>query len=228
MSTNTLTHDEVCAIAGRNFHYLKQKHRDHLRYKLQQNTSDDYAQEAVSNVIIAMLSRHFDGLLSFESEAKVNGYVLQGARFNYRTSQINGTKKTKPTAEERDQELFELEGNQRHGIWNPRLKPVAVSLDMIAEVAANDDHRDETDQDLRDAYYSELWSKLFTYLDDCIGDDVFTFAEVNTYKQYILNSWTMKRLVQESDFKKAFVYDAVKRIKDHLKTVHWFISNPND
>ncbi|WP_149867182.1 hypothetical protein [Solirubrum puertoriconensis] len=106
------------------------------------------------------------------------------------------------------------------------IRTSVVSLDNLEDADthpafAAQEPRDETDQDLTDAYYSELYQKLFNYLDDCVQDNIFKLEEVNLYKTYVLDNLTMKQLVAQSEFKQTFVYTAIKRIKTHLKTVDW-------
>ncbi|WP_216689027.1 hypothetical protein [Hymenobacter siberiensis] len=218
--TSHLTDAQLRRAIGNNYDLLLDKVQNGIRFKLRITLRRDEVMDLVNEVVANMLERHDRGLVSFESEGKMIGYVLFGAWCNYRTQAGKISNKAKAKRKTKDPEWLE-EG--QHRITRSKAQTVDVYdyADKLADVSS--DH-DRTDQDLTDAYYAELWGKLFDYLDDCVADGFFKFDEVSLYKSFILNQWSMKELIAQSDYKRSYVQKAVTKVREHIKTVDWYLT----
>lgn len=228
----SLLYDVVAPFIGENLLFFRAKVRDGVKFKLRVTLSDDEADELVMDVVFKLLDRLVAGKVAFTSTAKVTGYILFGAWCNYRSSKVKSKSKKKPVPLADWME----EGSQktvvnRTGFATGRTLYLEECFATGTSASAEQhviDHlgtttRAATDQDLTDSYYADLYQKLFDYLDDSVADGEFRFDEASIFKQYVLNNWTMKTLVEQSDFKRSYVFAAVKKVKTHLKGVCWFI-----
>ncbi|KUG07434.1 hypothetical protein ASU33_13860 [Solirubrum puertoriconensis] len=230
-TTTYLSQQQVYDVITSNRKEIQKKVKDGIQYKLRHNIGREDLQDLVSEAITNTVLRHHDGLIQFESEAKVIGYILFACWCNYRTQGMKNVsaeyKRNRDWKKVQHEEDWLREGAQMLTFDTYfEIRTSVVSLDNLEDADthpafAAQEPRDETDQDLTDAYYSELYQKLFNYLDDCVQDNIFKLEEVNLYKTYVLDNLTMKQLVAQSEFKQTFVYTAIKRIKTHLKTVDW-------
>ncbi|MBF9237459.1 hypothetical protein I2I05_08615 [Hymenobacter sp. BT683] len=225
-NTTPLTTEEIFAVLVAERKYIRAKVKEGIKFKLRKTIASDELEELISDAQYRMMEQALKGKTAFISAAKVVGYVLFACWCNYRTLHYKKTTANKTNTHQDDWMV--------EGLVNPpvrRREYIHVNLEDLLDTGvefAAEPPRIETDSDLRDSYYSELWEKLFTYLDDCILDEFFTFREVGIYKVYILNRWSMKRLVSESDYSRAICFDAVKKIREHLKTVHWYLTDERD
>ncbi|WP_210516352.1 hypothetical protein [Hymenobacter terricola] len=207
---SNLTQQELTNAVAKNYPLYLSKVKDGVRFKLRINLTQEQVTELVHDVVASMLERHEKGLITFESEEKSTGYVLFGAWCNYRAQAQKASNHVK-----RERGIV-------HDGENQHLIPKAVKshfdvyqYDDWAGTEGGISTAERTEQDYRDDYYAELYTLLFTYLDDCVADEFFKFDEVNIYKQYILNDWTMKKLVANSNFKRAYVRSGMRPAPAH-------------
>ena len=217
--TANLTPDQLRKAVGDNYQLLLDKVQNGIRFKLCITLHPDEVSDLVNEMVMKMLERHDQGKITFTDQGKMIGYVLFGAWCNYRTLAGKGSNAAKSKRKIKDQELME-EGSQK------TFKTQIMNFDSYAYapfIADDITTAACTEQDLRDDYYAKLYTLLFDYLDDCVADGFFKFDEVSLYKSYILNDWTLKELVEQSEYKRTYVKKAVYKIRDHIKSVDWYL-----
>ena len=217
--TTNLTEEQLRQSIATKYEYLFDKVQNGIRFKLRITLPRDEVLDLLNEVLASTFERHSKQLVSFESESKLVGYVLFSCWCNYRTSAGKSSNHTKAKRKTSEPQWME-EG--QHRITRGKAQHVYVYdyADKLADVSS--DH-ERTDQDLTDAYYSELYQKLFDYLDDCVADAYFKFDEVSLYKSFILNSWSMKELIAQSDYKRSYVQKAVTKVREHIRGVDFFL-----
>ena len=222
-STDHLTHKQLRIAVGANYQLLLDKVQNGIRFKLRITLQPDEVSDLVNDVVANLLERHDKGLVSFADEGKMIGYVLFGAWCNYRTQAGKISNKAKAKRKTKDPEWLE-ESRQ----LTPMSKHTHVDVyDYADKLQDSTTASERTEQDLRDDYYSKLYNLLFDYLDDCVADGFFKFDEVSLYKSFILNQWSMKELIAQSDYKRSYVQKAVTKVREHIRGVDFFLT-PRD
>ena len=212
---NTLTLQDVFALVAAKRKYVETKVSDGIRFKLRKQVSKADVEELVSEVQTNMLVRLSEGKISFENEAKVIGYLLSGCWFNYRSRFIKSTKKKVVMEED-----WLVEGKQFEDY--SRVRESCLSLDEVPEleeIAEVEEQEQSTEQDRADSYYATYFEKVFTYLEDTVADGELKFRDVGIFKQYVLNGYTMKELVANSDFSFDICKNSVELVRKHLRQV---------
>jgi len=92
----------------------------------------------------------------------------------------------------------------------------------------------ETESDLADFFEQEEFNtfvheRIYDYVDDCYLDGIFTMREINIFKIYCVNNYSIESMKKETQFSRTRIISALSKIKKHLATVDfkWWEFHPD-
>lgn len=212
---------QVHAIVSQNYQLYHQKFSDGIKFKMKKVLGEAQVQDIVSEALTNMLSRFESGLIQFDTERGVNGYILNSCWFNYRDSQVKGKGKPKATPVMDYDTLWLQEFPQQGKVKQCQTVYLEDLPDLqVAQQEEDYDTLNDTEVDVT-LSQRELLERIFQHLEECILDRTFSFRDVNIYKQFIINGWTKAQMVRQSAFSRDVVDSAIKRIQAHIRGIDW-------